>query len=54
MIGIMKSPEDSSAEGDEERFNETLKRLLNTPPKPHKPKDDEGKGPTKKSDPEDH
>ncbi|HEV7276112.1 MAG TPA: hypothetical protein VGN80_07490 [Devosiaceae bacterium] len=25
---------------DEAKFNETLKRLLKSPPKPHKPKDD--------------
>jgi len=25
---------------DETKFNETLKRMLKTPPKPHKPKDE--------------
>ncbi|MDE2104323.1 MAG: hypothetical protein KGL39_44205 [Patescibacteria group bacterium] len=27
--------EEKQSDGDEERFNETLKRMLKTPPKPH-------------------
>jgi len=30
-----------SEEADERRFNETVRNLLNTPPKPHKAKDGE-------------
>ena len=28
----------SDSKDDEAKFNETLKRMLKTPPKPHKPK----------------
>lgn len=39
---------DSDKETDETKFNETLKRMLKTPPKPHdkavKEKADHGKG----------
>jgi hypothetical protein len=35
-----------SEEADERRFNETVRNLLNTPPKPH-----EKKGPSNKPDP---
>ncbi|UYQ71609.1 hypothetical protein OF122_16430 [Pelagibacterium flavum] len=35
------------SQNDEQRFQETLKRMLKTPPKPHKPKED---GPARKPD----
>lgn len=37
-------PEESDEKEAERRFNETLGRLVNTPPKPHKPKE-EGREP---------
>jgi hypothetical protein len=34
-------PKDQKSDTDEERENEVLRRMLNTPPKPHKPKGDD-------------
>jgi hypothetical protein len=39
VVPILKSLE----KDDETKFNETLKRMLKTPPKPHKPKSEKPK-----------
>lgn len=36
--------DNGTEESDQKAFNETLKRMLKTPPKPHKDKGSEGKG----------
>jgi len=37
---------DTERKSDEEKFNETLKRMLKTPPKPKKQKGDDSKKPS--------
>jgi hypothetical protein len=44
---------DAAQEADERRFNETLRNLLNTPPKPHNEKSASKPAPKRESDAKD-
>ena len=43
---MAKPSKNEKPDTDEERENEVLRRMLNTPPKPHKPKSTAKRGPT--------
>jgi len=47
---IKESPEPEDDKEAETRFNETLGRMLGTPPQPHKQKDERGPEPAPKKD----
>jgi hypothetical protein len=48
---VSEKEDGSRAEGEtERRFNETVRNLLNTPPKPHKDKGDSKPSPKPRSD----
>ncbi len=42
MVGAKKSKEIETEPGAKERFERTVRRMLNTPPQPHKPTQKKG------------